>query len=260
MRRWVLASMTAWIGCAATASEPTSRPVPDPELSLLEHRLEPGTCESRLRLFFALHNPRSTPWQLERWEVSVHNGETAITQEAGPLALSVAPGEKRTFDLALAVPRCREATQAMERLSLTGRLFSAAPEELVFEFEDSESLPAYKVPEIQLELRGHRSDDGRVELYLSFALYNPNSYGVAIEALEYSVQLAGQPVAAGRALENERLPHLARTTREIPLDLGAGTAVASALLRKGRTPYEVDTTLIVGDGRKLEKRSGVFSF
>ncbi len=100
-------------------------------------------------------------------------------------------------------------------------------------FSKSGSLPNIRLPEVALQgLKVNKINLTGIDLDLAIKMKNPNSFGFDIGKLDYSIQLAGQPVASGMA---EKLVSVAKKgTGEIHLPikldfLGAASSLKTAL-------------------------------
>jgi len=257
------------LAACAASSQPVAA-VPDPDFVLLEHAIEPGMCEAKMRLYFVMKNTRQTPLRIDRYEANVVQNGSPLSTHAGELALILQSQDEASFDVSVPIPRgaCKQpsampaslSTGGTDRIDVKGRLFAVSGDEVVFEFEDFETLQAERRLELQAELRGQRYDRGRVELYAVFQLYNPNGYGVSVEDVSFKVRLDGRVVAESRTFEKERLRDLARASREVPLDINADDPAIATLIKLGKIPYDIETTLHIGETEHVQTERGEFSF
>jgi LEA14-like dessication related protein len=92
--------------------------------------------------------------------------------------------------------------------------------------------------------------------HLTFAVYNPNAFDLAVRSLDYQLSVDGRQAAAGALAEPVRLA--AGETTKVGLDVRVdlremGRALDHAL-RRGQLPYEVSGTLVLADGVRLPFR------
>jgi LEA14-like dessication related protein len=255
---------------ACTGAPSPNAGAPDPDLVLLKHTIEPGVCETTMRLFFALKNPRQTPLRLLRVESTVTQNGTPIDTTMAPIDLLLQPTDEAAFDVAVAIPRgaCkRPSSQAAslpvsnaDHIEVVGKIFATSGEELVFEFEDTDDMPLERDLELKLSLRGQRADKGRIELYAVLNIYNPNGFGLTVDLVTYEVRVGGRLIAQGIALEHDRLRDLAKAVKEVALDIDMTEPAMASLLKSGKLSYEIEATVKIGDSERKTRQNGAFSF
>lgn len=101
-------------------------------------------------------------------------------------------------------------------------------------FSKSGSLPAVKVPKVSLSsLKVKGLTFSKVDLELGIDVDNPNIFAIDMNKLDYKINLAGQQVASGSAIDVAQVPKKGMGTIRLPISLsfsGVATAVRSAIM------------------------------
>jgi LEA14-like dessication related protein len=112
----------------------------------------------------------------------------------------------------------------------------------------------FESPEVTLEtLRILRIADGKADLSLGLRVFNPNTYALPVDRLEFDVALDGRPAGASRTVRVDPLPPRGEAKVELSgrVDIAA---VATALMTIGSqlpVDYLVKGTITLTDGTAL---------
>ncbi len=249
------AFVAVFVAACHTAPPPVL--VPDPVLTFLGHKLEPGVCETIIELSFSLKNTREVPLTLSHWTALVtRNGDT-LPEAQTALDATIEPGTEHKLALPVHVARNCEtlatnARGAPVEMAVSGKIFGEASGPVVFEFEDKAEAPPAKLPGLRAEANAQHYDDGdkigRVAVTFALHLKNDNPFALLVDKVTYRVRIEGIDAASGETWTDEGLAADALESYEVAVRIEpADNSGLATAVRKRHFNYVLDATLSLGN-------------